>query len=67
MLPATTRRVPEHTAESVNALIRARTEASVRHHAAYPGRIERRLRELDEEWDISARSRPTPPASACSA
>lgn len=52
MLPATTRRVPEHTAESVNALIRARTEASVRHHAAYPGRIERRLRELDEEWDI---------------
>jgi hypothetical protein len=52
MLPATSRRVPEHTAESVNALIRARIEASVRHHAAHPGEIGRRLRELDQEWDI---------------
>lgn len=52
MLPATSRRVPEHTAAHVNALIREQAERSLRYHAAHPEAIERRLRELDEEWDI---------------
>src|SRR5690242_18896194 len=46
-------RVPANTADEINALIRYRTEASVAEHvAAGPAAIERRLAELDEEWDI---------------
>lgn len=53
MLPSTVDRVPTHTAEKVNAWIRSQTEASIAHHArAGNVAIERRLKELDEEWDI---------------
>jgi hypothetical protein len=53
MLPATANRVPENTAEHVNERIRRQTEENVRRIAAGgPAAIERRLRELDEEWDI---------------
>ena len=52
MLPTTTGRVARHTEDSVNARIRRRTEASVAYHAAHPGAIDQRLRELDDEWDI---------------
>jgi hypothetical protein len=53
MLPATKDRVPANTAESVNAGIRRRTEESVaRVAAAGPAAIDRRLRELEEEWDV---------------
>src|SRR5436305_12075160 len=53
MLPSTRERVPQNTAESVNECIRRRTEESVaRYAAAGPAAIDRRLRELDEEWDI---------------
>ncbi len=53
MLPATTERVPLHTRETYNEQIRRRTEENVRRYAqAGPAAIERRLRELDEEWDI---------------
>jgi hypothetical protein len=52
MIPTTSRRVPEHTAEQVNAEIRRRTTASVAYHAAHPGEIDARLRALDAEWDI---------------
>jgi hypothetical protein len=53
MLPATANRVPENTAEHVNERIRRQTEENVRRYAsAGPEAIERRLRELDEEWDI---------------
>jgi hypothetical protein len=52
MIPATSRRVPEHTAAHVNALVREQTEQSVRYHAAHPEEIGERLRELDREWDI---------------
>jgi hypothetical protein len=53
MLPSTLQRVPENTAEHVNERIRRQTEASVRRHAGMgPGAIDRRLRELDAEWDI---------------
>ncbi len=53
MLPSTVERVPINTAESVNEQIRRRTEESVRRVAAGgPQAIERRLAELDREWDI---------------
>jgi hypothetical protein len=53
MLPATADRVPENTAEHVNEQIRRSTEENVHRLAtAGPAAIERRLRELDEEWDI---------------
>lgn len=53
MIPATARRVPEHTAEHVNEEIRRQTEINVsRYAAAGPDAIERRLAELDHEWDI---------------
>ncbi len=53
MLPTTVERVPLHTADSANQQIRKRTEASIaRYRKAGPAAIERRLRELDAEWDI---------------
>ncbi len=53
MIPTTTERVPEHTAEHVNEQIRRQTQATVRRVAAAgPQAIDRRLRELDAEWDI---------------
>lgn len=53
MLPTTADRVPENTTEHVNECIRRRTEENVRRVAnAGPGAIDRRLRELDAEWDI---------------
>lgn len=45
-------RVPHHTAEHVNERIRRMTEASIRHYAHHPERIDERLRQLDAEWDI---------------
>ena len=53
MLPSTAERVPLHTAEHVNEQIRRRAEESVRCVAAGgPEAIDRRLGELDREWDI---------------
>jgi hypothetical protein len=53
MIPPTTRRVPDHTAAAVNDRIRRQTEDRVaRHAAAGPAAIDRRLGELDREWDI---------------
>jgi hypothetical protein len=53
MLPSTIDRVPKNTAERVNESIHRRTEANVgRVAAGGPTAIDRRLRELDEEWDI---------------
>ena len=53
MLPSTTTRVPLHTPDRYNEAIRRRTEEDVaRHAAAGAEAVERRLRELDEEWDI---------------
>jgi hypothetical protein len=53
MLPATMRRVSVNTCDSVNQQIKQSTEENIK-RAAAGGRtaIERRLRELDEEWDI---------------
>ena len=53
MIPPTTQRVPEHTAEHVNQQIRERTRANVaRFSQAGPAILDRRLRELEAEWDI---------------
>jgi hypothetical protein len=53
MLPATTERVRQNTADHINELIHRRTEESVRRCAAEGAEaIERRLDELDREWDI---------------
>ena len=52
MIPSTARRVPENTAESVNGEIRRRTEESIARCAvAGSEAIDRRLAELDREWD----------------
>ncbi|MGQ9367136.1 hypothetical protein [Azospirillum sp. A39] len=51
-LPATGRRVAAHTADSVNAAIRRRTAESVHRHARDPMALDRRLEELEREWDI---------------
>jgi len=53
MIPSTVERVPQHTAEHVNQQIRRQTQERVAQCAA-AGReaIDRRLAELDHEWDI---------------
>ncbi len=53
MFPSTVERGPFHTAQQINERIRQQTIASVTYYARAGGAaIERRLRELDEEWDI---------------
>jgi hypothetical protein len=53
MLPSTVERVPQHTPAASNAAIHRQTEENVaRFVAAGPAAIDRRLAELDREWDI---------------
>ncbi|MFD2436832.1 hypothetical protein [Modicisalibacter luteus] len=52
MLPSTTSRVERNTADSVNRHIRQQTEENVAYFAENPHEIERRLHELDHDWDI---------------
>jgi hypothetical protein len=53
MIPSTVERVPRHTAEHVNERIRRETEERVAQISAAGGEaIDRRLAELDHEWDI---------------
>lgn len=52
MSTTTANRVAVNTAEEINRRIRQQTEARIRALAANPAGIERRLEELDEEWDI---------------
>jgi len=51
-LPASVRRVPEHTAEHINQAIRRETLGNIAHYANRTADIDRRLEELDREWDI---------------
>jgi hypothetical protein len=53
MLPSTAQRVPQHTSPDINEQIREQTDANVA-SCASKGRaaIDRRLAELDQEWDI---------------
>lgn len=51
--PSTVDRVPDNTACEYNERIRRQTEQCVAHYARQgPAAIDRRLAELDEEWDI---------------
>jgi hypothetical protein len=53
MIPSTVARVPAHTPGSANEAIRRQTrEDLARYAAAGPEAIDRRLAELDREWDI---------------
>jgi hypothetical protein len=53
MIPSTVERVPRHTPKHLNERIRRQTEESVaRCAAAGRSAIDRRLAELDYEWDI---------------
>jgi hypothetical protein len=53
MLPDTKERVSQNTADEINQRIRQQTERNVlRYTAAGPRAIDRRLAELDKEWDI---------------
>ena len=52
MVIANAERVTSQTAEPINQRIRRQTQASIAYFAQHPDQIERRLRELDEEWDI---------------
>ncbi|TDV96705.1 DUF2892 family protein [Halomonas alkaliantarctica] len=52
MLPSTTSRVEQNTADSINQHIRRRTENNIAYFAQHPHEIEHRLHELDHEWDI---------------
>lgn len=52
MLAASATRVPDHTSGAVNKQIDTATRQAVVRAAAHPSEIGRRLRELDEEWDV---------------
>lgn len=45
-------RVQSHTAPHINERIDRMIEASITHYAAHPEEIDKRLDELDREWDI---------------
>lgn len=45
-------RVTNYTPTEINERIQRATEASIEYHKNHPDLIERRLQELDEEWDI---------------
>jgi len=45
-------RVQENTCPEINERIRAKTKASLQRAAGSPGKIERRLQELDKEWEV---------------
>ena len=51
-LPNTAKRVRAVSPSSANRRIEQDIAASVDWHAQHPDHIDRRLRELDEEWDI---------------
>lgn len=53
MIPATTRRVEQHTDDVINERIRRQTERNLSYFAS-KGRdgLDQRLMELDREWDM---------------
>lgn len=52
MFPATSKRVAQNTADSVNQKLRAEAEDRVTYYAENLDLIPARLRSLDREWDI---------------
>lgn len=51
-MPSTRDRVPAHTSDEINARIQQETADRVTHLAQFRDQIPKRLRELDDEWDI---------------
>ena len=51
-MPTTRDRVPSQTDEAINRRIRAVMARNVHYSSQHRDEIHRRLRELDEEWDI---------------
>jgi hypothetical protein len=51
-IASTRRRVPAHTAAHINRRIDDQIDRNVRYFSAHPEAIDRRLVELDQEWDI---------------
>jgi hypothetical protein len=52
MIAASSRRVSDHTTDASNERIRRQMEANLAYYAQHPEQIDRRLAELDQEWDI---------------
>lgn len=52
MIPTSAERVARHTSEQSDEMIRHEAQVNVTYYAAHPEQIDRRLRELDEEWDV---------------
>ena len=52
MIATSARRVTDQSDPAVTDDIRRQTEMHVAYFAAHPDEIDRRLRELDEEWDV---------------
>ncbi|MXQ14162.1 hypothetical protein [Microvirga makkahensis] len=52
MVASTVERVRRHTSAAANRAVMHEIAASVRWHAAHPEGIDRRLQELDREWDV---------------
>lgn len=53
MIPPTTARVQENTDDAINQLIREQTHRNIERYARIGGAaIDRRLEELDREWDV---------------
>ena len=52
VLPASTERVRQHTEEEINEQIDREIHYRLSYYAHHPDEIDRRLRELDHEWDI---------------
>jgi hypothetical protein len=52
MINLTSQRVRLNTPDHVNEQIRTETERRIAYYVAHPEQIDRRLAELDEEWDV---------------
>jgi hypothetical protein len=52
MLPTSAERVERHTSDQSDQQIRRNTQVNLTYFADHPDQIDRRLRELDEEWDV---------------
>jgi hypothetical protein len=52
MPAASATRVSENTSREVNEIIRCKTRRSLAYFAEHPKKIDQRLKELDQEWDI---------------
>jgi hypothetical protein len=51
-MPSTRNRVPAHTDDAINRRIRAEISQDVAYYQKHKNEIGKRLRELDDEWDV---------------